>query len=105
MGKIGTSAKRTRGRANTRESFPIFSEAWSGAEALRWLETPFTEDELAAIRGQPRAPLTINRIPTFATKRAHARDRKWPPAATLAFILVTCGGFWLAVAVALGKAL
>ena len=24
-------------------------------------------------------------------------ERKWPPAASLGFILVTCGGFWLTV--------
>jgi hypothetical protein len=31
--------------------------------------------------------------------------RKWPPAATLAFIVLTCGGFWAAVVVAALKLL
>lgn len=32
-------------------------------------------------------------------------QRKWPPAATAAFIVVTCGGFWAAVALGVAQAL
>ena len=30
-------------------------------------------------------------------------ERKWPAAATLGFIVMTCGGFWATVAVALTR--
>lgn len=36
---------------------------------------------------------------------AQAEPGKWPPAATLAFIVVTCGGFWAAVAMGVARAL
>jgi hypothetical protein len=35
---------------------------------------------------------------------ADIEPRKWPPAATAAFILLTCGAFWAAVAMGVARA-
>ena len=38
-----------------------------------------------------------------AQRRPVAPLRRWSPRATLGFIVVTCGGFWVAVAVGIGR--
>jgi len=46
----------------------------------------------------PARALAQSLARAFAPESARgADDAPWPPAATLAFVLATCGGFWSAV--------
>ena len=53
----------------------------------------------ALLRDPPRAkvqPVHIAQAPA-AAESIPPEIKKWPPLATLAFIVVTCGAFWTAV--------
>ena len=76
-------------------------------DASRVLATA-TEDHAAA----PSPALTLQQ--TLATTMylgeaaclgEAAQIRKWPPIATLAFVVVTCGAFWTAVALGVSRLL
>jgi hypothetical protein len=53
----------------------------------------------------PARALQKSLIPEVANASEPAIEGKWHPAASLGFILLTCGGFWTAVAVGLSHLL
>lgn len=53
-----------------------------------WHYDQYDRDCTCGMAGQP-------------TEFVEPQVRKWPPLATVAFVLVTCGGFWIAVALTL----
>ena len=50
-------------------------------------------------------PSPVHSLQQSLADDLQVREDKWPPAATLAFILVTCGTFWTAVAWLVARAL
>lgn len=83
------------------------------ARAESGLEQVETQEREESSRPKPKpASQTDDAAPSPALilqKHVHGLDasepRKWPPAVTLGFIVVTCGAFWALVALGIGAAL
>lgn len=81
-------------RAHQSEGVERIEQAEVSAEAGR--PRPAPASETAAATTSPA--LVLQEV--LSGGLAEPEVKKWPPIATLGFILVTCGGFWAAVAFA-----
>ncbi len=71
----------------------------------RHIEVEQNAPRMKAARPRPQAAGSHSAAATSPALELQAQleaefssDRRWPPAATLAFVLATCGGFWSLVA-------